>query len=101
MKAIGYTATFCVLVVFSALLSGYALSILWAWFFVPVLGLPKISIAGAIGIALVVGFLTHQDQHQDTNTSKSFSDILVEGFIKAIIKPSVALLIGWLVAMWL
>ncbi len=39
-----------------AIWQGYVLSILWGWFFVP-LGLPTISIAHAIGIALVVGVL--------------------------------------------
>ena len=53
MKQIGYVATFCAVALFSVLFSGYALSILWGWFFGPVLGLPEIIIAGAIGIALL------------------------------------------------
>lgn len=43
-----------------AVLRGWALSILWSWFMVP-LGLPTLGIAHAIGFAMTVAFLTHQD----------------------------------------
>ena len=98
MKAIGYTATLSALIVFTVLFSGYSLSILWGWFFVPALGLPTIGIAEAIGIAIVVQYLTSQEQ--PTNKGKSVSDVMREGLARAIVKPSVALGIGWIVKMW-
>ena len=45
----------------AAVLNGWVLSIIWKWFFVPTLHLPSLSIPQAIGIALVVSFLTKQD----------------------------------------
>jgi len=48
------------IMVVSCLLRGWVLSILWRWFMVPTLGLPALSVPQAIGIALVVGMLTHQ-----------------------------------------
>jgi len=99
MKAIGYTATFVALIVFSVLMNGYALSILWGWFFVPVLGLTKITISGAIGIALVVHYLTDQEQKNDNN--REISKVLMEGFFKALFKPGFALLMGWIVTIWI
>ena len=42
------------------LLNGLALKMLWGWFMVPTFGLPTLSLAQAIGVGIMVGFLTHQ-----------------------------------------
>lgn len=39
---------------------GYVLTVLWAWFVVPTFALPQITLAAAIGLAIVVGYMTHQ-----------------------------------------
>jgi len=39
---------------------GYVLSIVWAWFMVGTFGLPALSVAQAIGVALVGSALTHR-----------------------------------------
>ena len=41
----------------STIFQGFVLSQLWLWFFVP-LGVPSIGVANAIGITLLVSFLT-------------------------------------------
>ena len=43
-----------------AILDGWVLSILWGWFMVPVFHLPPLTIAPAIGIALMTGLLTRE-----------------------------------------
>jgi len=43
-----------------ALLHGFVLMQLWGWFVVPVFGAPSLSLVEAMGIALVVGYLTNQ-----------------------------------------
>lgn len=43
-----------------AVFEGFALKTLWAWFVVPTFGLPELSIPVAIGIALIVSLLAHQ-----------------------------------------
>lgn len=42
----------------TVILRGLVLSIAWSWFFVEALGLPQINVAQAIGISMVVAFLT-------------------------------------------
>ncbi|MDP3696508.1 MAG: hypothetical protein Q8R55_00575 [Candidatus Taylorbacteria bacterium] len=88
------------IVVVSTLLRGYVLSVLWRWFMVPTLGLPALSVAQAIGIALVVGMLTHQSQHypedKDEKTSKKVVRI-TEPFLT----PFAVLLIGWVVRQYM
>lgn len=39
---------------------GYVLSVMWAWFIVPVFQAPTLRIPYAIGLALVMSMLTHQ-----------------------------------------
>ena len=80
------------LVASSAILRGWVLSLLWGWFFVPVLDLPPLSIPQAIGISIVVGVLAHQpdtlkDKYQDSS----------KVWIAAFVYPLTVLLIGWIV----
>ena len=98
MKAIGYVVTFLAVILFGVIFSGYALSILWGWFFVPILGLPELNIPSAIGITLVVQYLTHQ--HQDKDENKTPKEILITASAWAISKPCFAIFVGWIVAMW-
>ena len=99
MKALGYTIAVLAIIVFSVLMNGYALSVLWGWFFVPVLGLPVITVSGAIGISLIVRFIIHQEQKN--NDKRDLSEILLEGFFKALFTPAFALLMGWIVSAWI
>lgn len=79
-----------VLMAIAVIIRGWVLSILWGWFAVPILGAPQIDIPQAIGIALVVGTLTHQ------YVPSKEGDIWPP--LAAIaIGPLVALLIGWIV----
>jgi hypothetical protein len=50
----------CAFIVLSNILSGWALVIMWGWFVVPIFGLPKLSVVSAMGVSLVVSYLTHQ-----------------------------------------
>ncbi len=45
---------------FGSIWSGYVLTILWHWFVVPTFQLPELTIFPAIGIAMVVSYLTYQ-----------------------------------------
>lgn len=75
------------LMVFSAIFNGYALSVLWGWFIVPTFGLPALAVAPAIGVALVVSYLTHQEL-KPNKKDEGFGDVLVRGTVYAILKPA-------------
>lgn len=52
---------------------GYVLSVLWAWFFVP-LGLPPVGVAWAIGLAAAISMVSNsrvamQGEKADTETN--------------------------------
>lgn len=85
-----------ILMVFSAICNGYALSILWGWFVVPVFGLPQLTVVSAIGIAMIVSYLTREIDGEK-NKDKGFGAKMLEGTIVAVLKPSFALLFGYIV----
>lgn len=100
-EILGVTAAVLVLCVMlaalltlSAILKGYVLSVLWGWFAVPLFGLPPIGIPAAIGVALIVGMLSHEHQRQPKSEGKY--DAVVE-LSAVFIRPFVALGIGWIV----
>jgi hypothetical protein len=80
-------------------LNGWALSILWEWFIVPI-GLPPVSVPMAVGIAIVVGFLTKQTETKhcvDTRTKDEKITDAIASIVAMIAYPLVALGIGWIV----
>ena len=87
--------------VIAYILNGFALSVLWGWFVVPVFHLAQLNIAPAIGFALVVGFLTHQahvDMKKEEMTVIHKSCLKVGNNIGA---PITALLVGWIVHLFM
>lgn len=87
---IGFVVAIAAAIGLSALLNGYVLSKLWAWFIVTTFHAPPLSLPAAIGLALVVSYLTYQ--HADTPKnpeSKWWSLILV-----LILRPLMALAFG-------
>lgn len=74
---------------------GYALSVLWGWFLVP-LGLPALSIPFAIGVCLVASLASHQYMKFAKDDREWYEDLgLVLGY--AFLSPALALLVGWIV----
>lgn len=82
---------FCLLIAAAAVWRGYVLSILWSWFIVPAFGLPALTVPLAIGLSLLVGFLTAQRLKKD----KDFDWGAAIGHL--IFGPAMVLLIGWCV----
>lgn len=82
------------LVVAYAMLYGYVLSVMWNWFITSSLNAPELGIGEAIGLTLVVGFMTQHMQQPDAkdNEGDSLSRILT-----VIFKPLFALLCGAIV----
>lgn len=91
---LGSIAGVTALLVLRVILSGWVLSVLWGWFLVPTLDLPQISIVQALGISLVIGYLTHQYIDCQKPERKK-SEEIAAGIIM-LIYPLIALFIGWI-----
>ena len=99
MKYILYVFGFLLLTAVSMAFNGYVLTILWDWFVVPFFGIDSLSIPSAIGIAMIVRYLTHQREAHDDK--EKVMDKLGEAFIYAIIMPLFVLFAGWVVALFM
>lgn len=82
-------------IVGSAILNGWVLSYLWAWFLVP-LGVRPLGVAWAIGLAVLVGLLTNH--HVPVKDQKIDSYELLAG---QIVRPLLALLVGYIAHRWM
>jgi hypothetical protein len=49
-----------IIIVPLAIWNGAVISILWGWFIVP-LGAPPLTVAHAIGVSLLIGFIRHKE----------------------------------------
>jgi len=93
MVILGFVSLFFVLLVVSTLLNGWVFSILWAWFIIPVFGLPALTIGQAIGLSMVVTFLTYQ--YVDNQKSDKETNYAV--IVLPLAKPFMYLAIGYVV----
>ncbi len=89
------------LIALSSIFNGYTLSILWEWFIVPVFGLPQLSVAPAIGIALVIGYLTHQSNPDVEEKERETSEKVARVIATSIVRPLFVLLFGWVVHLFM
>lgn len=83
--------------VVGSIASGFALSVLWGWFVVPLFGVPNLTIAQAIGLSMVVGFLTYQYHDNHKKEEMSLAGKIIYLVLLAIIQPAVTLVIGYIV----
>lgn len=101
LTVLGGTVLVVIVIALSAVFNGYTLSALWGWFVVPTFSLPRLSITAAIGIALVVDYLTRQRTADPGDEDRSFAEEMVRDTTFAVLKPSFALLFGWIVHLFM
>ncbi|MHA2377623.1 MAG: hypothetical protein ACXAB9_15840 [Candidatus Thorarchaeota archaeon] len=78
---------------------GLVLKQLWIWFVTETFGIIPITSIQAIGLSIVVGFLTHQEYEskKDRTTSEAATSLIVSVFIG----PLLALAAGWVVHLFI
>jgi hypothetical protein len=81
--------------VLSTILNGYVLSILWKWFIVTIFNLPTLSIISAMGVSLVIRYLTG-NMDISTDEEEALTSIITNLLI-SIIRPFIALLFGYII----
>ena len=96
---LGGTAAFFGSWAISALWGGYVLTVLWGWFMVPTFHLPVLALAPAIGMAMVVGYLTRDITPR--KEEEGFAEGLGTAFAIGLLKPLFALFFGWVVHLFM
>jgi len=79
----------------AAVWGGIVLRMLWAWFIVPTFGLPSLSIPVAIGIGLMMTFLTYKYFPKEEG-----KDIYIS-VVSEFLVPFLALVLGWMVHLFM
>ncbi len=95
---LGALALIAGVIAVSAIINGWVLTKLWHWFAVPIFGFHDLEIVQAIGIGLIVSFLTHKT----VAMKKSGSDETDWAGIGAnLLSPFVVLLVGYIVHLFM
>ena len=76
---------------------GWVLSILWGWFIVPSFGLPPLSIAAAIGLSLLTGYLTADF----ASIKKEYKEDPHKNLMRSICISVITLLMGYIVKLFM
>lgn len=105
MKVLGITAlvlgafvVVAVIIAVSAVLNGWVLTNLWHWFAVPIFGFHDLSIVQAIGVALIIGFLTRQSITTKKNDSDKTDWVATT---VNLLSPLIVLLVGYIVHLFM
>lgn len=95
MEALIAFVLYVILAIPITIWEGFVIKTLWAWFIVPVFGLPVLAIAPALGLALVCSILTHQ---MPMGTEKMTpAELISRQLTTGLIGPAVVLFFGWIV----
>lgn len=89
------------MVVVSAMWHGYVFSVLWGWFAVPAFGLPALSLAMSIGIALLVNYATYHRVTVPENPDRPTSDKITDSLAHIITYPLIVLIMGWVIKQYI
>jgi len=79
---------------------GWVMTKLWAWFVVPVFGLPALGLAAAIGLSLTIGFFTYQYSDTVQEKRKGYAATAYPLGV-VFLYPAVLLGIGWIVTLFM
>lgn len=95
---LGGTFLVSVLVYAALVVRGFVVSIMWQWFVVPLFHLPELSIPYAVGLSILVGLLTYQQQPDVEKKSKTDKIVKV---LMPIFSPLITLFIAWIVHLFI
>ncbi len=83
-----------VMMVVAFFINGYTLSVLWSWFIVSKFGLPALTIAEALGLALVVSYFTFNHAKHEWNDN-SDEEKVFRLVLMPFLKAGIFLGFGW------
>lgn len=107
MAALGWLIVVIAMTFLAAIFHGYVLSMLWGWFIVPVFNAPVLGVAPAIGVALLIGYLTKSRANKEKKEEKkqTFSEraekFLYDDILNVATKASAVLFTGWIIHLFM
>lgn len=104
METVGKFFISSIMLILTVFLRGWALSVLWGWFVVKQFGLPPIGIPLAIGLSLIVSYLTcdmGQVLHRQREDKREWSEKTAESFVAGVVAPPIFVGFGWIYQLFL
>jgi hypothetical protein len=98
LGCIGLLTAVILMVITSTIVNGWALSLLWAWFVVPIFELPTLSLMQAIGIAMLINFSTSNLAKEKIQVEKGWTDIIGHYLGGAIGYSVITVFFGWIIS---
>lgn len=83
------------------LLRAFVFLKLWAWFIVPVFGLPALGYASAIGLSLVAAMLQNHNVAKEKHKSDDPLEQVLNFISNSAAGSLLFLLFGWIVSWWM
>ena len=81
----------------ATLMNGWALSVLWGWFIVPLFALPALPILYAIGISFIASLLYRNVLNTEKKKGEDTSTLIGKMIGQIIGIPLFAVFLGWIV----
>lgn len=101
-EVLGFLFAIILLIPYSMLMNGWAITKLWGWFIVP-FGLPALTIPMALGIFTFVTYMTYRIDFAEAkaDAAKGIGHVLVKSFTVSTFKPLTAILMGWIIHLFM
>jgi len=103
-KTLSLVIGFLVMVPINLVIYGWILSKLWLWLIVPTFGVQPLKVMQAIGINLVIGFVTlrsSKEEDEAEDDDREPEDHAIEIVKKLVAIPGAFLLLGWVISNFL
>jgi hypothetical protein len=81
----------------AVLLNGWALSVLWGWFIVPLFSVPALPVLYAIGIGFIASLLRPAPSTSEEESKEDLGIRIVKVITQIIALPLSAVFFGWIV----
>lgn len=97
MKTVGIIVTVFATAIPLTAWYAYVLTVIWGWFVVPLFGLPALDIWAAIGLSLVINYMWKTTPENNDENDDESMDRLIKVLGYCLVRPLIALGIGWIV----
>ena len=97
MEFIGKLVSSIAIIAIATVVRGWAISVLWGWFIIPIFNSPVLSVGEGIGLSLMVSVFSVGNTAKRED-SKSFALWIIQSGVASTISLGTFVLLAWIVA---
>ena len=98
---VGIFVTYIAPTIAATILNGLVFMKLWAWFIIPTFGFSPLTLVPALGLGMVVGFLTHQYVPANQNDGRTKDERLYGAIAYLLVYPLMTLGVGYIIHLFM